>query len=218
MNTSPMISFKIIPPDDMDLAVVQHSHKQFEPKRSIQEHFYTACRMGTPDDVLYTLTNKDLPEKADINHSKDYGFFMACMYANLPVVEFLLTSPKLDKHADHNSRHGAALKYCLLHGKLDVAKYLLTSPQLKTPFKIHTQKDNIFIELCKSERIESLIYIICDYQIKYTKNIENWLHCPEAHNFKYRDEVLHLFQKRQFRDSLEKTLSNEYASTKRTKI
>ena len=124
----------------------------------------------------------------------------ACSYGQIDIVKYLLTSPDLKQHADIHARNDSALSCACNKGHLDLVIYLLTSSYLKEHANIYAQYDNAFIGTVENGHLDIIHYFIFDYQIEKTKDIEEYLVDNKT------EDILFLFEKRQFQQKLQSKL------------
>ena len=104
------------------------------------------------------------------------------------------------------------LIYACLLGDLEIVGYLLTSPDLKDHADIHFNNDCALASACTYGHVEIIKYLIFDYQIEKTKDIENYLVENE------KEEILNLFEKREFEEKLQNELRDVNIASNKIKL
>lgn len=92
------------------------------------------------------------------------------------------------------------LEFACIDGNVEVIKYLLTSPDLKEHADIHVSHDNCFINACYYHRSSTLQYLIFEYNITQTEDINSFLITIN------RRDILAMFDKRKLEQQLQTTL------------
>lgn len=87
-------------------------------------------------------------------------------------------------------------------GSLEIVKYLLASPELKDHANIHTDNDKAFIYACMRDSKGIIEYLIFDYKITKTENIQKWL----KDNTKSIIYIIKMFEKRELEEKLKDEL------------
>ena len=140
----------------------------------------------------------------DIIHIKDMfqdelsnKLIIACMDGDVDLTRYLLTSSELKRHANINVDHSSALVWSVYGNHLDIVKYLLTSPELIEHLNIHIHEDFIFKNTCNDHKTDMMDYLIFDYKITKTQEIETYLVKSSRQN------ILDLFEKRELEEKLQ---------------
>lgn len=137
----------------------------------------------------------------------DDAFIWACLQGQLDKIKYLLTSPELKIHADIHTEGDNGLMLAFRKNHFDIIKYLLTSKDLKDHANIYNNNCQPFERACLHSNQEVLEYLVLDYKIEKTKEIQDYL-------LKYpKDVVNKLFQTRELEEQLEPN-----SSTNKTRI
>ena len=178
----------------------------------INDEFVEACRNDELEKVKYLLTSPDL----NIHAYDDKGFRLACRNGHLDVVKYLLTSPDLKEHADIHAQKDWGFKLACEKGNLELVKYLLNSPDLKEHADIHADDDEGFKFACDNWHIKVVYFYIFDMNFQLSIVTKGWINLMDN-----KDEILILFDKRDFERQLQNNLKvkiQDEKPVKRAKI
>ena len=176
--------------------------------------FILSCRANHLEIVKYLLTSSDLKEHAHIHAQNNAAFIGACIYGALDIVKYLLMSPDLKEHVNIHVDDNLGVRSACWNGHLQLANYLLISSELKEHADIHADNDEAFINICKypKNKDDIIQYLIFDYQIEKTKHIELFL----IENKK--EDIINMFERRDFEKTLQTELKNENEIKKNNKM
>lgn len=181
--------------------------KEFKNNNKEQSNieFLRAVRNNNLERIKYLLTSPDIKEQADIHTGDDEALIGACANGNLEIVRYLLTSPELMERANIHANDDMALICACSAQKLEVVKYLLTSSELIEHANIHANGDGAFLKSWfddDEKNREVCNYLILDYKMAYTKDIEKALTIFNI------VEVKILFKQRDLKNKLDNDLNN----------
>jgi len=181
----------------------------------LDNSFITMCNYGHLDDIKFLLTSPQLSLHANIEVNDGAGLAYACMNNHIDIVKYLLTSPDLNKHADIHANDDYPL-YCVVNNDyFDLFKYLLSSPELKEHANIHARNADIFKVICFDQLVDMVNYLIFDYKIEMTQDINKYLTEKDTD---FNRQVKAMFPVRDLTNALENELASDILIKKRIKL
>lgn len=145
------------------------SNQEFDNIDDINVFFIKACKEGNLTNIKFSLTSKELYEKADINKSDDVGLYFACSNGHLEVVKYLLESPDLKWHSKlaYSARHLSDTGFyaACSAGHKDVVDYLLTKLEKNSPM-IRESVQCCLFEACRDGNLKNVEYLLNDPSLK----------------------------------------------------
>jgi ankyrin repeat protein len=163
------------------------------------------------------MTHKILYEKfKNLDHRELHNALeTACINGFLDDVRYLLTSTELNKHIDIHVHNNNPIYLACQSGNLEIVKYLLTSSELKKHADIYSNKNRCFRAVCNSQHLHIVEYLVNEFKIEKNENMENYFKSKKTPFCAY---VLHIFEMRNLKSSLESELNSEINSVDNNKI
>ena len=140
----------------------------------------------------------------------------ACKVGHLPILEYIheiVQEMNTEMNIEENNKmyQYGFIKACE-RGYVDIVKFLLALNTNNLLIDIHKLGDQAFISACYNNKNELLEYLIFDYHIERTLEIDELLEMPLF------NEVKKMFEKREFEEKLHKGLHQENQNNNKIKI
>ncbi len=100
-------------------------------------------------------------------------------------------------------------------GRIDKLRYMLTTPEISKKIDIHHRNAICFDWMLYSKRFEVLKYLIFEYKIEKTKDIDD---CLKKDHGLICQEVIKMFEMRDLQLDLSSELKNREVGIKKVKI
>lgn len=142
----------------------------------------------------------------------NFEFRWACQNGDLDKVKYLLTSTDINVHADIHAQDDYGFRLACANGHLEVVKYLLTSPELKEYADIHKG----FRCACINGGFKILNFFVYDMNLQLSLDVRR-----KINSLNNKEEILNLFDKRDFEGKLQNNLKvkvQDEKPVKQTKI
>lgn len=172
--------------------------------------FQLACDGGHLELMKYYLFNKELKNRPKVTTYKNHAIRGASWNNHLDSVIYLLTSEELETHADIHAAGEVPLAAAIRNENIAMLDFLLKSPMLKEKGNIHYKKDLLFRNAVKKNKMEAVQYLICDYQIEKSPDIEKAIN--------KRKDIQKMFEMRGLYKKLTENFPKKESNIKKIKI
>ena len=145
----------------------------------------------------------------------DEKFIESCENGDMCAIRKILNAKYIDR-ADIHADNDKGLRLACANGHLELVKYLLTSPDLKEHADIHADDDEGFKFACDNWHIKVVYFYIFDMNFQLSIVTKGWINLMDN-----KDEILILFDKRDFERQLQNNLKvkiQDEKPVKRAKI
>lgn len=139
---------------------------------TIENGFYGACSNGQVNVIDYLFNQSQLTLKSNFPVF-EYGTTLAVRGGYINVLKYFFDSNT--EFALKTLKNSTILFAVESHNKIAVLQHLLTSPDFKNKFNIHDEHDIIYKCAHNGNMTNVLHYLIIDFNIEKTKDIENHL-------------------------------------------
>ena len=214
----------------------------------LNDELFIAATNNDLETVKYLLISPELKLHADINFDYDLVFKKACEYGYVNIVKFILETPGLNREQGlsrsfkdaaqmaYQNGHLNLLKYLIddffseyeldhsrlarqimdascSDGNLEQIKYVLSNPKLNQHIDISYRNDEYFITACAWDKLNVVEYFIFELNIPKSEHISNFIEKRVGY-----ENVIEMFSKREFRESLQSELEINSSKAKKVKI
>lgn len=197
---------------DMVKYITLNSELKSTPKLSESNYTYyqSAVGGGHLDIIKFYLFSSELKYKPKATTYKDYGLKVSAWKNHMHMVEYFLTSDEIEEKSSIHCQNESVLHAAIRNENIEMLEFVLKSPKLKEHADLHHKNDLAFRTAVKDNKLITLQYLICDYEIEKSPEIEKAI--------KKRKDIQKMFEMRSLYKKLTSTLLSKENKIKKEKI